>query len=820
MSIRILTIAILLFSFFSAEARVDPEKLKKGKKKGKIEGSRMDCQPSLAQYDLEINNVRARLLTGGDMWWDLQNGSYIVPNPAPGFPEVSAIFASGIWIGGVDPNGALKLAGVTYRTLNAANNATDYFPGPLDEDGQTSADICNDWDRHFVVKGDNIKMHLANYNASVENNEVYPCESIPDDVKYWPGRGNPFWNQKFDFDLPNQNLGEFFDMDSDGMYDPCNGDYPIVSQRGCGEIQTPDEIVFWIFNDNGGNHVLTGATAIQMEIQAQAFAYNTQDEVNDMTFYRFKLINKASDDIRDCYFGIWTDPDLGCSEDDYIGCDVERSLAYVYNEDALDGNPGTSCPGGIATYGEDVPILGIDLFRGPNGPKVFCGVDSEGNKILCNPEPGTGDADTLVELGMTSFSYQNRGVSNPPEGTQDPDIDFEFYNILKGKWKDGTSITYGGSGFDPASADTTRYVFSDPPSDPNGWSMCTADLPFDDRRTVQATGPLLLQPGAVNEMIFGVVFVPDANYPCPEINKLQFADDLAQAMFDNCFETMATPDAPDMDGIKLDQQLILVLSNDEVTSNNANEEFMTKDLMAPPGTADPYYKFEGYQIYQLANPNVSYQELDNVDKARLIRQVDVNNGVKDIYNWFPIANPDPSSTEFIWVPAKEVTGEDKGIQHSFNITIDEFAFVDRELKNGKEYYFTVLAYAHNNYMQYDVQDGVGQRTPYIESVKNVKTYAYKPRSLDDIEIPTVYGQEVPVTRIEGMGTSFNSLDVADGELQSILDGSFDGQITYKAGSGPINPKVVDPLRVKDGMYRLQLVGEYDDSSLSIKSRNQ
>ena len=453
MSTKILATVVLFFAIFSADARVDPEMLKKMKDRVKLEGSRMDCQPSQAQYDLEINNVRARLLAGGDIWWNLQEGRYIVPKPAPGFAEVSAIFAGGIWIGGVDPNGALKLAGVTYRT----GNATDFYSGPLDEDGQTNVDVCNDWDRHFVVKGENIENHLTNYKESVENNVGYPCDSISEDVKYWPAKGNPFFNEKYSFQLPDQNLADFFDMDADGIYNPCNGDYPIVSQRGCGAIETPDEIVFWIFNDNGGPHRLTLATAVQMEIQVEAFAYATQNEINDMTFYRYKVINKASDDIRDCYFGLWTDPDLGCSEDDYIGCDVPRSLAYVYNEDAIDGNPGASCPGGVNTYGDNIPIVGIDLFRGPRGPKVFCGVDDEGNKILCNPPPGTGAVDTIVELGMTSFTYQNRGDS--PEATMDPTIDFEFYNILQGKWKDGTSVTFGGSGFDPQSTDDVSYCF-------------------------------------------------------------------------------------------------------------------------------------------------------------------------------------------------------------------------------------------------------------------------------------------------------------------------------------------------------------------------
>ncbi|MEM9548603.1 MAG: hypothetical protein AAGA77_21635 [Bacteroidota bacterium] len=822
MKTNLLAIFLFVFSVFAVDARVDPEKLKKMKDRVQLSGTRFDCQPSTASYCMEINNVRAGLLAAGDMWWDLQNGKYIVPKPAQGFPEVSSIFASGIWIGGVDPNGAIKLAGVTYR--NGDN--TDYYSGPLDQNGQTDLEKCSDWDRHFVVKGDNIRLHLSQFQESQQQGIEYDCDLIPDDVKYWPARGNPYFNEEFDFELPDQNLADFWDQNGDGIYNPCNGDHPITSQRGCENYgQFADEIVFWMFNDNGGPHRLSLATPIQMEVQAHAFAFVTTDELNDMTFYKFKLLNKASDDIRDCYFGLWVDPDLGCSEDDYIGCDVSRSLAYVYNEDDEDGSPGSSCPGGINTYGENIPLVGIDLFRGPRGPKVFKRdqdgnilQDENGNKILLDPTPGTGEQDTIVELGMSSFTYQNRGVSNPPEATRDPEIDFEFYNILQGKWKDGTPITFGGSGFDPASADTVKYVFSDEPGDPFGWSMCTADLPFDDRRFVMATGPLLLQPGAVNEMVLGVPFVPDIDYPCPSIQRLQFADDLAQALFDNCFEVDQTIDAPDMKGINLDQQLILLLSNGEF-SNNANEEFKSVDLRAPPDTEDPYYRFEGYLIYQLADANVNSNELDNIEKARLVRQVDVKNGVGEIYNWFPIPNPDPTVTDPIWIPERQVAGEDLGIRHSFSITEDAFALSDPQLQNGKEYHYTVLAYAYNNYMQYNVQDNIGQRTPYIQSGRNVRVYTLKPRSLSDVEIPTMYGQEAAVTRIDGIGTGFNALDMdlTEEELDQILfDTTFNGEILYKAGNSPINPKVVNPLRIKDGRYRLEIEGEFNDSTSNTK----
>ena len=89
------------------------------------------CAPATKQIDQEINNVRARLLNGGDVWWDLTRGRYIVPKieAGSGKLEVSSIFAGGVWVGGYDPAGALKFMGQTYR--RATQN--DCWPGPLME---------------------------------------------------------------------------------------------------------------------------------------------------------------------------------------------------------------------------------------------------------------------------------------------------------------------------------------------------------------------------------------------------------------------------------------------------------------------------------------------------------------------------------------------------------------------------------------------------------------------------------------------------------------------------------------------------------------
>ena len=97
---------------------------------------RADCAQSTEQVDMDVNNVRARLLTGGDVWWDGDDSRYIVPKvePGSGIPERSSIFAGAVWLGGVDPAGNLKVAAQTYGT---SNGSTDFWPGPLTDDTGT-----------------------------------------------------------------------------------------------------------------------------------------------------------------------------------------------------------------------------------------------------------------------------------------------------------------------------------------------------------------------------------------------------------------------------------------------------------------------------------------------------------------------------------------------------------------------------------------------------------------------------------------------------------------------------------------------------------
>lgn len=477
-----------------------------------------DCAPATAQIELDINNVRARLLVGGDLWWNGSDGRYIVPKTPPGGPpEVSSLFAGGIWMGGLDPGGNLKMAVSTY---GSASGRVDFFPGPLNQfTGLTEASICQNWDRHFKVNKTDIEIHLGLFGSP-----NYTADQIPNSIKGWPANGNPYFFEVHGFDLPNtgQGLAGYWDENADGIYDPLDGDFPILQIKDCthnfssGAVeQLPDQMVFWIFNDVGNLHG-SNSDPIQMESQVAAFAYQTDDAIDNMTFYRYKNINRAVEDLNNFHMGLWTDPDLGCFTDDYVGVDSTRSLSFVYNTDAVDGDFGCSCPQGINTYCQEIPVVGVDIFRGIDGGE------------------------------MTSFStFFNPAFGGPP-GTTSPNSPIEAFHLLDGKWGDGSSFQFGGLGYNTGGR-STSYMFSSAPdcAQPDCWSMCTANLPQLDSRMMHSTGGTVMRPGSVTELIFGVIWTPNVTHPCPDLTPFYADDDLAQALFDNCFSVTATTSTDD-----------------------------------------------------------------------------------------------------------------------------------------------------------------------------------------------------------------------------------------------------------------------------------
>lgn len=838
---------VALLTFGNLNARTTSNNGNNNKGGGSNPTPAAGCSPAIALSSLQFNNVRARIdATGGSMWQDRANriASYNIPKQKhEDDPLYTALYAGALWIGGQDPTGQLKVAAVQFRQ----GGANDFWPGPLTTDGTAEVDplTCEIFDQFFGVSRPIVNEFVSWFNDPSSN----PGYQIHPLILNYPAKGNTVKKREQAYYVAEE-LAPFYDYDGDGVYDPTKGDYPKYDLIGDVDCRTTrdirlfgDSTIWFVFNDKGNTHTESQGASIGMEIRGQAFAFATNDEINDMTFYNYELINRSSFTFTETYFGQWVDPDLGNSNDDYVGCDASRGLGFAYNGDNFDEDAN-----GVTGYGATPPFIGVDFFEGPymDNDSIDNPLTTDVNLALFqNGIPysglGIGYGDGVIDnerYGMRKFVYYN--IGSVVNGNGDPRTAVDYYNYLRGRWLDGVGpMTWGGVGNPSVTGNTIQadLLFpgdSDPlfwstqgvPVTPVPWTEAVAGNPKGDRRFIQSAGPFTLLPGAVNDITVGVVFARALSGDnTASLSALKVADDKAQSLFDNCFKILEGPNAPDIAIQELENELILFLSNNNPISNNYKEGAKIKDpFISIPDTIDgvyqgteeerdtlTYYTFQGYQIYQIKNASVSVSQLDDPSVARLIAQVDIEDNIGQIVNY---EYDDAIKAN---VPKEMVSGKNLGIRHSFRVTEDAFASgASKKLVNHKSYHFIAIAYAYNNWKTVDPQNYSlgGQLKPYLASRTNstggtIKSYTGIPHSSQPKNGGTIvnsnYGDAPEITRIEGAGNGGLVLNLTSTSEAQIVSYGFMDYPIYQAGQGPIDVKVVDPLNVKEGTYYLQFM---------------
>ena len=431
--------------------------------------------------------------------------------------------------------------------------------------------------------------------------------------------------------------------------------------------------------------------------------------------------------------------------------------------------------------------------------------------------------------------YYNNTAS-PISGN--PDNATHFYNYMRALWKNGSELIIetpsgpgdqgNGDGFVASGTGTpTRFAYPGmsydttgayPPYTPVDWWESPANQ--QDKRGLHSAGPFSLAPGALNFVTTGVVWERDLinNDLFASVEKVIIADDKAQKLFDNCFQVLNGPDAPDVNMQELNRQIILKLtygpgSNNEGFSYSERDPLITVSaddrdsiLNVNPNYFD--YKFEGFQIYQLSNKDVSIADIYDPTQSRMVAQCDIKNGLTQLINWE--VDPDLNAL----VPQDmTLTSNNEGVFSSFLISEDQFAIGNRDLINHKEYHFTVIAYGQNQFEEFDptIASG-GQKIPFLAGRRNIKTYTAIPHEIDAEKGGTIqvaqYGDGPEITRLDGIGNGAGELELQPEEVARILTGYSTGQPTYMGGLGPVAIKVIDPLEVKDGQYTLS----FDESN--------
>ena len=466
----------------------------------------VNCLPSSKIADLDINNIKARITNGSLLWQNAASseaGYFSNQDSAQ-----TTIYAGNFGIGGLDASSNLHFSGATFE------NST-FYPGPIKTATASTEDsYCSDFDRVWKINRWEVEEFVLQYQDL--------NYTIPEVILSWPAHGNTGSGYA-------QNLAPFHDSNNDGIYNPYDGDYPefdLTGTMACGDIIYGDQCIYWIINDVGNNQ---SPNSLGVEIHMQAFAYLGGESINTTTFYRYKIINRSGNNYSDSYFANWTDSDIGCSQDDYVGCEVQRGMGYGINADPID-NDGCNV---AAPYGSAPPAIGIDFVK---GPLAIAGDGIDNNR--------DGNIDELNETySLSTFMYFAGNL--PPNVYGHPTNDLEYYNYMKAIWIDGTHMTYGGSGYGgvtpttfafPDDSDLINWYGTGGVNAGGAWSELTVATPKGDRRMLNAVGPFDLYSGETEVITYSVISARDiGGTNLTSLDKLKLADDTIQLFSDGCY---------------------------------------------------------------------------------------------------------------------------------------------------------------------------------------------------------------------------------------------------------------------------------------------
>ncbi len=402
---------------------------------------------------LKNEGTKAAFEPNASLFFNGTDGTLI--SPANG--EATSIFTFSPQIGGLDSGGSLHLAADDY----SAGQSIDFHAGIV-------GGVHGDYRRVWLAKKSEIRALRRDFLTDHGLNDA-----VPYDLLTWPAKGNRHNEYNIDFTKiktdPLLQSAPFVDHNGDGKYNVFDGDYPLI--KG-------DQMAWWMLNDDA-LHLNSYASPIKIDLAISAYLYDCpqNESVKNSVFVDFEFINRSSVLYDKCYLGFFTDFDLGCHLDDYIGSLPDANSYYVYNKYAEDLDCQT------AGFGTAVPVQSV----------------------------------SFQDRTLNHFIYGNNliGSSTPPY--INPSAPLEFYNFLRGNLSNGLPPTKGGTGYNPGSTDYVDHVFPANPADPNGWSMCAENLPLADRVAMGSHGPFSFAPSDTFKISVAFTTHHNIPLPCPDV---------------------------------------------------------------------------------------------------------------------------------------------------------------------------------------------------------------------------------------------------------------------------------------------------------------
>ncbi len=443
-----------------------------------------------AQHEVEFlnaNNVNAGIGIGGNLFSRLDSATVVhdLSDPvnkwdlyeAPKGTNKKTVFTASLWLSALDGGSNAHCAAQTYKF-----HGGDFFDGPIAD--TYSADYDNYFKHVFKI----MQSQINHYRTL-----VFPSNSdvIDSSILLWPGKGNTFVASIYGVNIASP-LAPFVDVDNDGIYNPLNGDYPAI----CG-----NEAVFFVFNDERDLHQETNSLKIGVEVRGLAYVYiDSVDSgflyekraINNTVFVQYDIENKSTNTYHDFYLALWEDPDIGCYNNDRIGCDTARNLMFAYNGTLVD-------------------------FSCEEQPAYFPYRAAQGAVILNH--------------NMSDFIYF---VNDPNGGQTDYFNCPALRNYETGFWSDGMPFTQGGTGY--GGTQLTKFIFPGDPNDTMQWSdySIRSQLPAGDRRMAASIEPMDFSPGEIKhfDLAFTTAYDSTATF-ISIVDTLKRDADIVQAFYNN-----------------------------------------------------------------------------------------------------------------------------------------------------------------------------------------------------------------------------------------------------------------------------------------------
>jgi hypothetical protein len=364
---------------------------------------------------LDRNNVSC--IIGDEGYFFNNSSTAVAAYNIPKNTELNTIFHTSVWFAALDIYDQLHVSSCAHPGYGVG---TDIHSGPISSNNMyNNLSYSNQYTESiWKISKQEILNHMSSYSNS---NYV-----VPTSIATWPGNGNTSLGVV-------QNLAPYADVNSNGTYDPANGDYPII--RG-------DEAVYVIMNDKSYN---PDPNTLGIEIHMMVYQFTTGNYLNNTTFVNLQVFNRSNKNYKDFRQTLYIDFDIGNYSDDFVGCYPPNHVVFGYNGDNND-QPDGGRPG----YGLNPPCQGVAIL-----------------------------SHELFSAGYFTSTSQYPYA----DGT----TDLETWNLMNARWNDGSNWLYGGLGYQGSPGvfnQVTNFLFDGNPNDPTAWHEVSNNNPSGDRRSI------------------------------------------------------------------------------------------------------------------------------------------------------------------------------------------------------------------------------------------------------------------------------------------------------------------------------------------------